>query len=46
MPQAKLTEVIAFFEMSTSQFRNEWKELDDDSKAQIREGIGNGSLTY
>lgn len=27
-------------------FSTDWKGLDDVSKAQIRVGIGNGTLTY
>ena len=46
MPEAPLTAVIAYFGMSTSQFRNEWAQLSDTAKTQIRTGIGDGSLTY
>lgn len=31
---------------SLSQFSAEWKSLSEDDKVQIKEGIGNGSLTY
>jgi hypothetical protein len=46
MPLAKLTDVIAFFEMTMREFREEWSRLSDEAKAEIREGIGNGTYTY
>lgn len=27
-------------------FTEEWKALDDDSKEQIKSGLGNGTMTY
>jgi hypothetical protein len=27
-------------------FTEEWKQLTDEDKEQIKEGIGNGTLTY
>lgn len=29
-----------------SQFSTEWKRLSEAERAEIREGIGNGTLTY
>lgn len=31
---------------SISQFRKEWAELSDESKAQLKDGVENGTLTY
>jgi len=41
-----LKEIMAFFEMPTARFAKEWKGLSQDDKVQIKEGLGNGSLTY
>ena len=46
MPDAKLTEIMAFFDMPIKEFRDEWARLSDTDKAQIRAGIGDGSFTY
>lgn len=46
---ATLKEVATFFRKegeSLTAFSKEWQALSDADKAQIREGIGNGSLTY
>lgn len=31
---------------SLTEFSAEWKALDDESKAQIKSGIGEGTMTY
>ena len=37
VPVAKLTEVKEYFGfLNSKEFRNEWKELSDDDKAEIR----------
>ncbi|HEY1645716.1 MAG TPA: hypothetical protein VGF75_05075 [Candidatus Saccharimonadales bacterium] len=43
---ASLVDTMKFFDMSSAEYRTEWAELTDQDKAEIREGIGNGSLTY
>jgi len=46
--QASLIQVRNFFNMTTRQFKAEWTDggLTDADKAQIRAGIGNGTMTY
>lgn len=45
--EATLKDVSAFFEFpSLGAFRAEWSKLSDEDKRELREGIGNGSLTY
>jgi hypothetical protein len=57
MADATIKEVAEFFKIgdgsvsadsrnSLSNFGKEWRELDEAGKTQLREGIGNGSLTY
>ena len=50
MADATLKQVLEFFGkkegQSLSEFTAEWKGLDPTSQAQIRAGIGEGSLTY
>ena len=49
MAEATLKQVADFFRKdgeTLTQFSQEWKSLTDDDKAQIREGIGNGTFTY
>ncbi len=46
MPDAKLVDIKDFFGMTMKEMRDEWSALSDQEKAQIREGIGNGSYTY
>jgi hypothetical protein len=46
MPDATLQQIMEFFGMPPRVFRTEWADLTDTDKAQLREGIGNGSLTY
>jgi len=41
-----LGKVAEFFGMKLGEFRTEWAELSPEDKAQIREGIESGSLTY
>ena len=35
-----------FGEKNTAKFTEEWKQLTDQDKEQLKEGIGNGSLNY
>jgi hypothetical protein len=46
MADANLKEVMAFFEMPTSEFSKQWKLLSDADKVQLKKGIGDGSLDY
>lgn len=49
MAQATLKETAAFLRKENetlTQFSAEWKRLTDEDKEQIKEGIGNGTLTY
>ena len=47
MAEATLTDVKNFFGYSTlSDFSKDWKEVPDADRKQIRDGIGDGSLTY
>lgn len=51
MADATLKEIMAYFNtperpMGASEFRKEWKELDEDERFAIKRGLGNGSLTY
>lgn len=41
-----MKEVMAYFEMKISDFRKEWAAMSETDKAQIKEGIANGTLTY
>lgn len=46
MAAATLKEIMAFFGMAPSEMTKEWKSLTDKDKEQIKNGIGDGSLTY
>jgi hypothetical protein len=48
MAEATLKDVAAFFEMPVGAFRDEWVKggLTEQDKNEIKEGIGNGTLTY
>ncbi len=46
MADANLKEIMAYFGMTGSQMTKEWKLLSDEDKKEIKEGLGNGSLTY
>ncbi len=47
MPDASISQVRAFFAHDKlTDFRDDWAQLDDESKAQIRAGIGDGSYNY
>jgi len=41
-----MTDVMKFFGMKAGEFRTEWSKLTPDDKAQLIEGVRNGSLTY
>lgn len=49
---ASIKDVADFFrsgdgpKVTLKEFSDEWKALSDGDKAQLREGIGNGTLTY
>jgi hypothetical protein len=51
MTAATLTQVHKYFQgedkdYNLAKFRAQWAELSNDDKTQLREGIGNGTLTY
>lgn len=52
MPEATLKQIREFFGMTTAQFRAEWVRKEEDGgltaldREQIKQGIGDGSLTY
>lgn len=47
MAEATLIEVKNYFGIeSAAEFSREWKQLTDTDKAQLKKGIGDGSLTY
>lgn len=47
MADATLNEVRKYFAYdNASEFRKDWMALDKDSQAQLKAGIGNGTLTY
>jgi hypothetical protein len=41
-----LKDIMAFFGMSPKEMSREWKEMTDLDKADIKEGLGNGTLWY
>ncbi len=43
---ASLLDVRDFFGMELAAFKRDWLQLSDDDKRALREGIGNGTLTY
>lgn len=47
--QATLKQVADYLRLpgqALKAFTEEWKALDDESKEQIKSGLGNGSMTY
>ena len=52
MPDATLKQVSDFMKTgdpardTLAKFRSEWQELPEKDKAEIKKGIGNGTLTY
>jgi len=50
MAAATIKAVADYFGRKTGQtlkdWTEEWKALSDEAKEQIKEGIGNGTLTY
>lgn len=47
MPDATMKQVSEFFEYSSlSEFRKDWLALTDQDRAQIKAGLGDGSLNY
>lgn len=46
---ANMAEVFKFFAQNgytMEKFRNDWRALTDQDKTDLRNGIGNGTLTY
>lgn len=48
MPEEKtpLKVIMNYFEMSARDFMTEWKQLNEQDKEQLRQGISSGSLNY
>lgn len=47
MAAATMVEVMRFFDYkNAAQFRKDWAELHGDDKEQLKNGIGDGTLTY
>ena len=46
MADASMVDVMKFFGIQIATFRKEWEQLTDTDKAQLKKGIGDGSLTY
>lgn len=46
MAESTLLETMKYFGMTSNEFRKEWQFLTEQDKAEIREGIGNGTETY
>ena len=46
MPENVLAQIRDFFGMSSGDFAREWKTLSPGDKAQIKEGVANGTLNY
>jgi hypothetical protein len=49
MPDATLKQVADFFRLpgeTLKQFSDEWKELPEADRADLKKGIGDGTLTY
>ena len=44
--EASIKEVREFFDIPVSQFAKEWRMLSDKDKADLKKGIGDGTLTY
>lgn len=44
VPVAKIKTALGYEKLG--EFREGWKELTDADKAQIRQGIADGSMTY
>lgn len=47
--QATLKQVADYFRLpgqTLKAFTEEWKALDDESKEQIKSGLGNGTFNY
>ena len=38
--------VMKFFDMKPTAFKNEWQQLTDTDKEQLKSGIADGTLTY
>lgn len=46
MAEGDVKMIRDYFEMTSAEMIREWKALSEEAKAQIREGIKNGSFTY
>jgi len=46
MAEASIKDVMDYFKMTPKEMTKEWKALSDKDKLDIKNGIGDGSLTY
>ncbi len=46
MPESNIKRIAEYFGMKNPEMVREWKELSQEERAQIRNGIIDGSLTY
>lgn len=46
MAEVSMKDVRDYFGMSGQDMIKEWKALTDEDKVQIKQGIGDGTLTY
>jgi hypothetical protein len=43
---ASMIDVMKYFELKAAPFRAEWNLLTEADKVQLKDGVGNGTLTY
>jgi hypothetical protein len=46
MPPVTLKDIMKYFGMSSQEMTREWKALNEEDKAQIKNGLSDGSMTY
>lgn len=46
MSAATAAQVMKYFGMPIAEFKREWMALSDNDKDDLRQGIGDGTLTY
>lgn len=44
--KASVKDVMDYFGMSTGEFKGQWLKLTQSDKDALKQGIGDGSLTY
>lgn len=46
MATSVLAKIREFFEMEMAEFKREWTALTPEDKAQLKQGMEDGTLTY